>query len=605
MSNGSQHAACLTNLPSAAAHNGATAISPVRRPRKAWVINIKLNRRFHFGREGSMRIRSKKVNWTELTLGKKLGVIFGAIALISAVLIYVSISGAAAMGGHVKTIEAGAQKLQLEGDLKAQLANLRTTQRGVIMYTSAQLPKKVEENKAGFQTSLSKIHDLMTSIRPLQTDPQAIQDLAAIGTALEQYGAAFNRIVDQCQQGDTTGALDIAAKVGSYGNEMQARAAEMTDIAKKQAFEASVQAASAQSRLMITSWVVALLTAALLAFAGLVVRGITRSLRALARETGEGAAQVAAAAQQVSSSSQSLAQGSSEQAASLEETSASTEEINSMARRNTEHSGSAAGIVTSVQKQFDETNQSLDQMVLAMSEIKASSDKISKIIKTIDEIAFQTNILALNAAVEAARAGEAGMGFAVVADEVRNLAQRSAQAAKDTAALIEESILRSNGGQEKVDQVATAIKAITEEAGKVKTLVDDVNLGSGEQARGIEQIGKAITQMEQLTHQTAANAEESASAAEELNAQSATLKSIVDRLTAMVGGDETGKNTLSHKAARPVSRTPQRHQESTSSLVALSKVVRHKTNAPAAAPVRARVKSNEEAFPLDETFQEF
>ena len=159
-----------------------------------------------------------------------------------------------------------------------------------------------------------------------------------------------------------------------------------------------------------------------------------------------------------------------------------------------------------------------------MRNMTASSDRISKIIKVIDEIAFQTNILALNASVEAARAGDAGMGFAVVADEVRNLAQRSAQAAKDTADLIEDSVAKSNAGKVKVDQVAGAIRVVTEEAGKIKVLVDEISVGSQEQARGIEQIGSAITQMDQVTQKAAASAEEGASAAEELTAQSESLK---------------------------------------------------------------------------------
>jgi methyl-accepting chemotaxis protein len=171
-----------------------------------------------------------------------------------------------------------------------------------------------------------------------------------------------------------------------------------------------------------------------------------------------------------------------------------------------------------------------------MQQINASSDKISKIIKVIDEIAFQTNILALNAAVEAARAGEAGMGFAVVADEVRNLAQRSAQAAKDTAGLIEESIATSREGSAKLEQVAGVIRAITESATQVKTLVDEVNMGSQEQSKGIDQIAKAVAQMDQVTQGTAASAEESASASEELSAQAQALNHIVSALGTLVGG---------------------------------------------------------------------
>ena len=265
-----------------------------------------------------------------------------------------------------------------------------------------------------------------------------------------------------------------------------------------------------------------------------VVRSVNGRLRQAIAELTSGAAQVAAAASQIASSSQTLAHGASEQAASLEETSASTQEINAMTRQNAEECQHAAELVGQSQVQFEHTNVALDAMVGAMNEITESSRKVSKIIKVIDEVAFQTNILALNAAVEAARAGEAGMGFAVVADEVRNLAQRCSQAAGDTSALIEESIAKSNDGKAKVDQVAEAIRGITADAGRIKTIVDGVSGASREQARGIEQIGSAVVSMEQVTQTNAASVEESASAAQELTAQAAAVRDIAQRLSEMV-----------------------------------------------------------------------
>ena len=311
----------------------------------------------------------------------------------------------------------------------------------------------------------------------------------------------------------------------------------------------------------------------------IVKRSVTSSLSEVAAEIAQGATHVFTAAAQIASASQMLAEGTSQQAASLEETSASTEEINSMARRNSENSRSAATLVNQSDEKFAGANRSLKDMVLAMGEINTSSDKIAKIIRVIDEIAFQTNILALNAAVEAARAGEAGMGFAVVADEVRNLAQRSAQAARDTAALIEESIAKSNGGKLKVDQVAKAIETITQQSSQVKTLVDEVHLGSEEQNRGIEQIGKAITQMEQLTQKSAASAEESAAAAQQLSAQSAALKNIVTRLHTLLGIDSCIHPETRQLLAKPAQKTP-----------LLTPVPR---------------KTAEDAFPLDSNFTEF
>jgi methyl-accepting chemotaxis protein/methyl-accepting chemotaxis protein-1 (serine sensor receptor) len=248
------------------------------------------------------------------------------------------------------------------------------------------------------------------------------------------------------------------------------------------------------------------------------------------------AEEVSEASNQISQSSQSLAQGMSRQAGSLEETSASSQEMSSMTQRNAANSRQVTGLMATVDKRVAEANKTLDQMVSSMKDINGSSEKIARIIKVIDEISFQTNILALNAAVEAARAGEAGMGFAVVADEVRNLAQRCARAASDTSALIEESIGTSNEGTQKLNRMAEAIRSITESTIEVKRLVDEVNLGSQEQARGIEHIASAMTQMEQVTQQAAANAEESAAASESMSSQSDTMAQVVQQLVAMVGG---------------------------------------------------------------------
>jgi methyl-accepting chemotaxis protein/methyl-accepting chemotaxis protein-1 (serine sensor receptor) len=263
-----------------------------------------------------------------------------------------------------------------------------------------------------------------------------------------------------------------------------------------------------------------------------VVRGAMVALRQMVASINAGAEQSRAAAAQVSSASQSLAQGSSEQAASLEETSASSEEISSMAKSNTANAVAAAQAVDTSQEKFAQATHALDQTSAAMRDIETSSGKVSKIIKIIEEIAFQTNILALNAAVEAARAGEAGMGFAVVADEVRNLARRSAEAARDTAALIEDSVGLSKNGMSKMDLMASALQGATSETGRMKGMIDDVNFGSQEQARGILQISRAVSQMQQVTQSTAAAAEESAAAAQQLSSQAEVLSSTAGSLSA-------------------------------------------------------------------------
>ena len=215
-----------------------------------------------------------------------------------------------------------------------------------------------------------------------------------------------------------------------------------------------------------------------------------------------------------------------------------------MTRRNAENSRNAATLMVAVDTHVRESNQALASMVQSMAAMKESSQQVSKIIKTIDEIAFQTNILALNAAVEAARAGEAGLGFAVVADEVRNLAQRSAQAARDTAGLIEDSIEKAQSGAAQVGQVTAFIAEITASVGRVKGLIEEVSEASRQQTQGIDQVALAVQQMETVTQSTAATAEETAAASEELNAQAEVSMASATHLQELVTGVKRAAPTV-------------------------------------------------------------
>ncbi|WP_158277419.1 methyl-accepting chemotaxis protein [Opitutus sp. ER46] len=271
------------------------------------------------------------------------------------------------------------------------------------------------------------------------------------------------------------------------------------------------------------------------AMAVFTIRTTNKALGNVASALNEAANQVGGASDQVASASQSLAEGASAQAASLEETSASLEEIDGQTRRNAENAGNARTLSDDTRQSTEQGTQQMHEMVAAMADIKTSSDNIAKIIKTIDEIAFQTNILALNAAVEAARAGDAGAGFAVVADEVRGLAQRAAVAARETAEKIDDSIAKSARGSELSTRVAERLTEIADKASKMNQLVTEIATSSNEQAQGLAQVGKAVTQMDKVTQANAGSAEETASAAAEMKAQSATMLENVDALLRLVG----------------------------------------------------------------------
>jgi methyl-accepting chemotaxis protein len=283
----------------------------------------------------------------------------------------------------------------------------------------------------------------------------------------------------------------------------------------------------------------------------LVRRLVSRPLEQVMAELNAASEEVHSASTQLLGSSHSLADGASEQAASLEETSSSLEEMASMTKRNAETAGKVKKLGREAHQAGDLGVQDMTAMAAAMDDIKCSSHDIAKIIKTIDEIAFQTNILALNAAVEAARAGEAGAGFAVVADEVRRLAQRCAQAAKETAGKIEDAVHKSAKGADISAKVAKSLQEIVGKARQVDELAGEVAAASQEQSQGIVQVNTAVTEMDKVTQSNAASAEESASAAEEMTAQAEALKEAVAELLCLVNGHKTYQGPTVKPTAAP------------------------------------------------------
>ena len=332
--------------------------------------------------------------------------------------------------------------------------------------------------------------------------------------------------------------------------------------------------------------------------ARLVIAGISRGLHKISSALDGEAVQLAGSAGQITVTSHSLANGASEQAASLEETSASLEGMATMTKRNSEHARQANDLAKAARETADRGVSDMQIMHAAMEAIKVSSDDIAKIIKTIDEIAFQTNILALNAAVEAARAGEAGMGFAVVADEVRNLAQRCAQAAKETSGKIEGAIAKTGQGVEISNQVAKMLNDIVTKVRQVDELVTEVANASHEQTEGIALVNTAVGLMDKVTQSNAANAEESASSAKELHGQAETMKRLVAELLELVGG---ASNAGDAGAARASEATKPTWTKALPSAGAAR--VNGNGHHPASAQAAAQARQGE--IPLADDFRDF
>jgi methyl-accepting chemotaxis protein len=395
----------------------------------------------------------------------------------------------------------------------------------------------IERNPNDWETlnvQVQELPKLYTALRKVALSGEDTSRIDRAAKATEDYLAAVN----SWARNDAELRQAILPKMKQNGEAVVAAAQSI----QQDAWKASDEVNSLTRSIVTTSnWVIVvalgagILVGVVMAWA--ITRSITRPIHRIIEGLSSASDQVSAAAGEVASASQQLAEGTSQQAASIEETSSSLEEMSSMTRQNADNAGQANQLMADAAKIITEANDVMGRLTGSMQAITQASEETQKIIKTIDEIAFQTNLLALNAAVEAARAGAAGAGFAVVADEVRNLAMRAADAAQNTANLIEGTVKRVKDGSGLVAKTNEAFERVAGSTAKAAELVGEIAAASSEQAQGITQINTAVSEMDQVTQQNAANAEESASSAEEMTSQAEQLSAMVEDLAALVGGN--------------------------------------------------------------------
>jgi len=471
-----------------------------------------------------------------LTVNKQIALTCGTLVAFTAVTGLASLWGLQKVNGYVQEITTdslpGSISIlriyslawELRGDAWKHIASADPAMKAQLDAQIEELKGQIYQEIAHYRTTISTAEDR--------------QLFAPIQGTFENYVQAWYAAASLSREGKTQEATE--AYMNRADPEHQALKQQLkaeVDLNLKNAdTNGSAAGPASQQARTLTLVAMMLAVAAGVVLATWLIRKLVRALRSAAEQIDSGMQQMAAAATQVAGASNTLAQDATHQAASVEETSASTHEIAALTQKNAESTRHASSLMEQAIPIVGEVDTAHQDLGASMTELQNSSQKMSRINRVIDEIAFQTNILALNAAVEAARAGEAGLGFAVVADEVRTLAARAADAARETSALIEESLRNAGESRARLDKVLEAMAANKKIAGEVKVSIDEINVSTQEQARGLEQIATGVSQIEQVTQRAAATAEESASASQQLSAQCQQLKTVAAQLTALVRG---------------------------------------------------------------------
>lgn len=526
-------------------------------------------------------IRNLKITH-KLTLSMIISLFF--VLLVGIVGLVYTIQGAKAAE---KIYADGALPIEWFGTLNNNLKQSNADLLGLMLTTDNAKNQKLKDDilKRGAENNV-----IWDKYKASSLDAHEKEIIQKCDTLRQKWAAIRKQIVNLAVANKNEEAYKLFLTSETTEQSVEAFYNDLTDYNQKLADE--LNNATQKNKTFAIYFIIAIIVASagLMAVINIMISAmITKPLGKAINDLTLGTEEVSSASSQVAAASQQLSESTQEQAASIQETSSTLEETSSMVHQNRENTQQAATLAKQAKQFAEQSNDEMTKMSSSMTELKTSSNEIAKIIKVIDEIAFQTNILSLNAAVEAARAGDAGKGFAVVAEEVRNLAQRSAQAAKDTAVIIESNIELSDHSVDIAGRVKASVDSIGDQAAKVSDLLEEIAVATNEQAQGVEQINKAVAQMEDALHSNAQTADEAAAASHSLSDQAINVKQVVDSLVVLVGGVNSLKSKTNYQPTASVS-----YQRASAS--------KPRSYAKSSAKIPSRTQSPEKIIPLGDDF---